>query len=421
MTQPAASSPLGALPSSLARAAARSLSHTARVIGRPSVLSALAWAYGALLLAAVVVDVAAPGFATRKGRTVVEVGSGEPLPSIGQCLARGLMERRFAVACVARLKDDFDCGCRVPDVYEPHENPRVCVIVQSFNHAGNVKAIADALMGNALIDEVVICEDGSNDGSRELWVEALQGLRHFVIVSNNLHEVRCYNRAMRMSSAEFFVLLQDDDLPDALATVDVAAAREGHAEQQETVGDLPARNWVRDGLDLMEADPTMGVLSGFIGQMWDAEGKGYEFGEQQSDHGGLMKGSTRRIPFLSKATRRPFMYVECAWIAPLMVRGSVLKRVGGLDVDVFRVGEPGMWQDCLLSYAAWSAGWRVGVYDAMFERGVGGHGSTSSPEKAKMRDTMWKKVKAVVDDRFERGFVREHVLKLNNVTLMQRY
>lgn len=379
----------------------------------------LAGVYALLLVTAVLIDVLAPGFATRNGRVVLRVGADDVhIPTLGQCLARGMMEKRWEVASVARVKDAFDCGCRLPDVYERHENPRVCAVVQSWNHVGNVREIARALVGNDEIDEVIVCEDGSEDGSRDLWVEELKGLQHFVVVSNNLHEVRCYNRAMRMSSAEYFVLLQDDDLPGPLAVSDVPKVDAGHVGSKgNSTSPLPRRNWVKDALHLFDADPSLGILSGFIGQLWTDDGKGLEFGEQQSDHGGLMKGNTRRIPFVSRATNRPFMYVECAWIAPLLVRASTLRRIGGLDTDVFGVGEPGMWQDCLLSYAAWTAGWRVGVYDAAFKRGVGGHGSTSSPKKAKMRNTMWQRAKNVVDKRFERSYIRDHVLQVNNMTL----
>jgi GT2 family glycosyltransferase len=333
------------------------------------------------------------------------------------------MDGRWEHSAVSRVRDEFDCGCRVPDVYEAHENPRVCAVVQSFNHVHNVPMIARALIDNPGIDEIVICEDGSSDGSLDAWTEALHGLKHFVVVSNNLHEVRCYNRAMRISSAEYFVFLQDDDLP----LTGVKNAGEKSAAASRDAGEIAAAeaaddgaNWVSEALDLFDADPMLGILSGFIGQMW-TEGTGYEFGEQQSDHGGLHKGSTRRIPFVSPHTGRPFMYVECGWIAPLFVRAAVLRRVGGLDVELFNVGEPGMWQDCVLSYAAWSAGWRVGVYDAMFRRGIGGHGSTSTPKKAALRNTMWLKVKDTVDARFERNYVRDVALKINNQTLKWRY
>lgn len=380
--------------------------------------------YLALVTFCVVLDVLAPGFSRRNSHPALYAPSEGP--SIGNCLSRGLMENRHASMPVKHVVDDYDCGCKRPEVYEPHENPRVAAIVQSYNHRRNIAAIASALVDNPAVEEIIICEDGSSDQSLEEWMYRLQGLQHFVVVSNNLHEVRCYNRAMRMSSAEFFILLQDDDIPGgntvphAEAAARVKADAVGRGEPVPADDQLPVRNWVADALDLMDAHEKLGVLSGFIGQMWDGD-KGYEFGEQQSDHGGTRKGPTRRVPFISTSTLRPFMYVECAWIAPVIVRASVLRRVGGLDVDVFRAGEPGVWQDCLLSYAAWSAGWRVGVYDAMFKRGVGGHGSTSTKEKTKMRGKMWAKAKKVVDERFERKFIKEHVLQLNNQTLNWRY
>lgn len=310
---------------------------------------------------------------------------------------------------IGRVRAEMGCGCRVPDVYEPHETPTVCAIIQSFNHAANIERIARALKDNPAVQEIIICEDGSTDNSLDIWMEQLRDFKHFVVISNNLHETRCYNRAMRMSSAEYFVLMQDDDLPP-----EVPAA--------EPDGKSPAAlNWVTHALELFDADPKLGVLTGFIGQLWNSTGHGFEFGEQTSDHGGMQKGKTVRIPFLSSRTLHPFMYIECAWIAPVFIRSTALHRIGGLDVGLFRMREPGVWQDCVLSYAAWTAGWHVGVYDSEFRRGVGGHGSTSSPAKAKMRDTVWRRAKAAADARYDRPYIHEHVLALNNGTLMKRY
>lgn len=309
---------------------------------------------------------------------------------------------------VSRVRAEMACGCRVPDVYEPHETPTVCAILQSFNHEGNIEKIAKSLVNNPAVQEIIICEDGSTDSSLDKWMEQLRDFKHFIVISNNLHETRCYNRAMRMSSAEYFILMQDDDLPPP-------------ASEDENIDNSVPYNWVSHALELFDADPKMGVLGGFIGQLWDTTGRGYEFGEQNSDHGGTRKGKTVRIPFLSSRTLHPFMYVECAWIAPVFVRSDALHRVGGLDVGLFKEREPGVWQDCVLSYASWTAGWRVGVYDAGFQRGVGGHGSTSTPAKTKMRETVWKRAKAAVDTRYDRAYVHQHVLSLNSQALLRRF
>lgn len=329
--------------------------------------------------------------------------------AISRCLSRGLLMDLYSDPIVHRVHSEMDCGCRQPNVYEPHETPNVCAIVQSFNHEDNVEKIARSLVQNPAIQEIIICEDGSSDNSLDKWMEQLRDVKHFVILSNNLHEVRCYNRAMRISSAEYFILLQDDDLPPE--------ATSSESEAQEPA---PRDNWVSHALMLFESDPKLGVLGGFIGQLWKGSA-GYEFGEQTSDHGGTRQGKTLRIPFLSSRTVHPFMYVECAWAAPLFIRASALKRIGGLDVGLFGVREPGVWQDCVLSYASWTAGWRVGVFGSGFVRGVGGHGSTSTSDKTGMRNTIWIRAKTACDTRYDRSYIHDHVLMLNNQTLLPRF
>ncbi|KAI0564743.1 Glycosyltransferase 2 [Gracilaria domingensis] len=336
--------------------------------------------YVLLLFAATILNIAAPHWVSRNVApdpmlsnqskiTPLSTINRIDASSVSRCISRGLMLGIDDNPVVNRVRAEMGCGCRVPDVYEPHETPTVCAIIQSFNHEQNVERIAKSLVNNPSVQEIIICEDGSTDSSMDKWMEQLRDHKHFIVISNNLHETRCYNRAMRMSSAEYFVLLQDDDL-----------APESKDDDSKDAAPL---NWVSHALELFDADPKLGVLSGFIGQLWDGEDKGFEFGEQTSDHGGTRKGKTVRIPFLSSRTLHPFMYVE----------------LGGLDVGLFLAGEPGVWQDCVLSYAAWNAGWRVGVYDSNFQRGVGGHGSASSPSKIKLRGDVWKKAKNAVDRR----------------------
>lgn len=418
--------------------------------------------YGLLLCTATLLNVISPSWVSRNNQdyllSKISLQETSSLPAsplslfrppplsvpqehvISRCITRGFLLDLFDDPVVTRVRDEMHCGCHAPKVYEKHETPTACAIVQSYNHVDNIDRIAHALISNPAIDEIIVCEDGSSDGSLERWTENLRGKRHFIVVSNNLHEVRCYNRAMRLSSAQYFILLQDDDIPP-IASANLGADASGTMPQSssddttnDSGGDSPnfnsagssshavTDNWVTHAKALFEADPKLGLLSGYIGQMWDpATGEGFEFGEQTSDHGGQRKGSTYRLPFLSRKTNHPFMYCECAWAAPLFIRAEALHRVGGLDVGLFNKGEPGVWQDCVLSYATWTAGWRVGVYDATFRRGVGGHGSTSSGEKTKMRGVVWQRAKKACDERYDRKYIHSHVLMLNNEALQQRY
>ncbi len=52
------------------------------------------------------------------------------------------------------------------------EHPTVSVIVQSFNQVRNVAALESRLR-NTCADELIVCEDGSIDGSHEAWLRRL--------------------------------------------------------------------------------------------------------------------------------------------------------------------------------------------------------------------------------------------------------
>lgn len=303
----------------------------------------------------------------------------------------------WAAGLGGRGADAGGCRCRSPPVYPRGKAPRVTAIVQSFNHRGNVGNISAALKGSRVVEEVVICEDGSTDGSMHEWKAALPGLQDFVIRSNNLHELRSYNRAMRMSGGDIVCLLQDDDM-------------------------LPASGqWLEDAMKIFAAKPDLGLLGGYIGQLWEPDtGKGYEYGEQRSTHGGLRMGNTEPIQYVDEATGLPFMYAECVWIAPVFVRRSLLEKAGGLDLAVAKRGEPGVWQDCVFSYEAWVNGFTVGVFGAEFGRGVGGHGSATSAEKIKQRGRVWERAVAYSNRRYNRPKIHDYVVRLNNETLAKR-
>ena len=105
---------------------------------------------------------------------------------------------------------------------------------------------------------------------------------------------------------------------------------------------------------------------------------------------------TRRIPYArfacaavheSNATPsiRVLYRLVDLWLAPLCVRADAWDQLGGFDESLALSGEPGIGLDIHLSLRAGVLGYAVGVFGALFERGVGGHGTVSSPEKTKLR------------------------------------
>ena len=44
---------------------------------------------------------------------------------------------------------------------------KVCAIVPAYNEAGRIAAVLDALAGAALVDEIIVVDDGSSDGTHD--------------------------------------------------------------------------------------------------------------------------------------------------------------------------------------------------------------------------------------------------------------
>lgn len=377
--------------------------------------------YSVLLCVAVLLNTFSPEWVSRnsssvKGSQILDSSSlpikssGENFEALSRCVTRGLLLDKNEDPVVKRVQAETNCGCSLPQVDEPEDVPNVCAVVQSGDNYQNIEKIGHALVTNPAIDEIVICESGSSEQGLERWTEQLRGVKHFIIVSNNQHESYCYNRAMRLSSADFFILMQDDSLPPVV--------KENHDNIEST---MTTDNWVPQALMLFEADEKLGILSGFIGELGDETSpSAYEFGEQSNDLGDFHLKKTLRIPFLSPRTLYPFMYCECAWPSPLFIRAQSLRRLGGLDIALDRNHETGVWPHCVLSYAAWTAGYRVGVYNSEFLRG---NGSVRYQSQTYLQNAVRDRAsaKTLLYSRYDRKFIHSYVVMINHQTLVLRY
>jgi len=92
------------------------------------------------------------------------------------------------------------------------DNPKLSIIVLSFNHKQNIKLIIERLR-MTVADEIIVCEDGSIDGSLEEWLKYLEYPNDFLIRSNDLHEIRVYDRGINLARGEYVCVIQDDDIP----------------------------------------------------------------------------------------------------------------------------------------------------------------------------------------------------------------
>jgi len=227
--------------------------------------------------------------------------------------------------------------------------PKVSVILQVFNKRGYVGDLIRRLLDFS-IDELIVIDDGSVDGSWQESLPLLKGKNHFIIRSNDLYEVRTYDRALSFARGEYAVLLQDDDMPEALS------------------------DWVGQALRLMEMDPLLLILGGRQGleiMLPDDPSPGVtpEYRETQDLAGcpGVNKFRLHRRPAWVRQGIR-FEYVMSINRSPMWVRRRPFMEQVGID----QVFAPFMCDDVDSCLRAWRAGWRVGLYDGRFGKYIPG-------------------------------------------------
>jgi glycosyltransferase involved in cell wall biosynthesis len=194
------------------------------------------------------------------------------------------------------------------------DRSRIAFVVLSFNRAANIDQLVSGLRR---IDghELIVCDDGSLDGSREKWLSHLVQPNDFLILSNDLHEIRILDRAIRFASAEIICLVQDDDIIP-----------------HET-------DWLDCALEEFKKHPSLAIIGGFMG-----------FPGVDPDPEG-MKRLWREAPF---------QFVAHVNIGPYFIRRQHYEALGGWDFSFSRAGEPGICFESELCLRAWVNGYQVG-------------------------------------------------------------
>ncbi|MCA9940788.1 MAG: glycosyltransferase family 2 protein [Anaerolineales bacterium] len=89
--------------------------------------------------------------------------------------------------------------------------PRVSVIIPAYNHAPYVRACVDSALAQTYTDrEVIVVDDGSTDGTREILRDYGEAIH--LILQPNRGTQAARNTAVRAASGEFIALLDSDDV-----------------------------------------------------------------------------------------------------------------------------------------------------------------------------------------------------------------
>lgn len=220
--------------------------------------------------------------------------------------------------------------------------PLVSVIIQSFNQVRNVELLESRLRLTCL-DELIVCEDGSVDGSYERWQRLLSRPNDFLIRSNDLHEIRTYSRAIDFTRAEFICLMQDDDRPPVDGS------------------------WLARAVEIFRYHPRLAVLGGWCG---------FNNYFAEAYNAPWLPPGEGLIPYRDPNTNLPLMFVENVNIGPYILRRSAYKQLGGFDLAFSAPGTPGICFESEFCYRAWQYGYEVGLTDmpAKLRKGYGGDG-----------------------------------------------
>ncbi|HVD22061.1 MAG TPA: glycosyltransferase [Lapillicoccus sp.] len=225
---------------------------------------------------------------------------------------------------IERVKADKRKRSSSTDLYQ--ESPRLALILQSFNRISNIEQLVDGVrrLGD---HELIVCEDGSLDGSHEKWMSYLTRRNDFLIHSNDLHEIRILDRAIRFARSEIVCLVQDDDL-------------------------IPRdTNWLDSVLEQFANNPRLAIVGGFMG-----------FDSFDPD------------PAMAKRIwgDEDFRFVHHVNIGPYFIRRRIYEALGGWEYSFSQVGEPGIGYDNELCLRAWLSDYQVGYTFVPF-KGPAGH------------------------------------------------
>jgi glycosyltransferase involved in cell wall biosynthesis len=206
------------------------------------------------------------------------------------------------------------------------ERPQLAFIVHSFNRISNIDQLLGGLRSLGP-HELIVCDDGSMDGSHHKWLEHLDHPNDFLIHSNDLHEIRAMDRAIRYARSEIVCVVQDDDLIP-----------------QET-------GWLKSILARFAKDPALAIVGGFMG---------FESFDPDPAHA---------LPIWGEAD---FRFVHHANIGPYFIRRQSYEQLGGWDHSFSAPGEPGICFESEFCLRAWTDGYRVGYSFVPF-KGPPGH------------------------------------------------
>mmetsp|Transcript_30274 Transcript_30274/g.85562 ORF Transcript_30274/g.85562 Transcript_30274/m.85562 type:complete len:690 (-) Transcript_30274:1615-3684(-) len=203
----------------------------------------------------------------------------------------------------------------------------IALVIQYFKRPNILQQLLKRLRALPGKMEIMI----NNDSASELkvFLTKLAGVRHTVMVSGDIHEIRGYNRLGKLAHAKLVAVLQDDDLP-------------------------PNRpQWLYHAASAFTNNHRLGFIGGFTGTIQ---------GGPQTDKYGVGRSAIN-----TKAENGlPFMFVTLTNIGPFIMRQDLFWHTGMFNMNFSCRGDPGIGFDYEYSLRTWWKGYQVGLFNPEF-------------------------------------------------------
>lgn len=246
--------------------------------------------------------------------------------------------------------------------------PVISFIVQYFQHPRTLHEICRRLQHPRI--EVIIHADSSTSAD----MVALHGVHADfanirVIHSENIHELRGYNKAARLARGELLVFSQDDCMPPEV-TDWVGATLAVFGTMPQTFAAL--------GLSLGSTKLLDPVSWGPVEKRWRAgslrphqmEWRDFVGADQRGDIGGAfcdrLQTTWRRAMAAPNAHQQlsrlpPITFAASLVVGPIVMRRSAFEALGGWNESYSLPGEPGLGMESELVARLWINGWSAAV------------------------------------------------------------
>ncbi|GHP07072.1 hypothetical protein PPROV_000581500 [Pycnococcus provasolii] len=288
------------------------------------------------------------------GQSVVILGGGDGGNDVASAPPR---ERRDAVS-------DAEADCAFD----------VAFALQYFKRPPNIVAIASRLKKYPRA-QILINDDSNTED--EQWQASLRGAASYSIVhSGNIHEIRAYNRLVKLASARYVVLLQDDDRPPASTL------------------------WIRKAYAAFDKFPKLALLGALSGQI--------QGGPDSGKYGHRQRGAPRPLSY--RYAGIPFMFVTLVNMGPFVMKRTVFLESGMFQLDFSCRGAAGIGFDFEYAVRMWYTGRQVALFKPPFEYHVGDWaktGTRANPAAYRMREATEKRNSASIEDMYK-PFYRNH-------------